>query len=549
MENPILELLEKLSENNQKMTQGLESFSKIDDIAISTAEKEVVWSVDKIRLLKYKRKDQPKVQIPVIVNYALVNRFYMMDLQPDRSLIRKLLELGLEIYLLDTGYPTRSDRYLTMDDHVNYYIDEAVDFVRNTHNMEKINMMGICQGGTFSTIYASLYPQKIQNLITLVTPVEFSIKEGLLFKWARYIDVDKLVDGFGGLVPGPFLDAGFQMLKPMLRVRKQKGLFDVMSDQKKLLNFLRMEKWINDQPDQAGEIYRQFIKDLYQENKLVKGELKIGAHTVDLKNINMPLLNIYAAEDHIVPPSATKPLNDYVSSEDNRLYEFPGGHIGVFTGRRSQAELSPTIAQWLEERDEIISQSNQEAIEQAPSQEQTSSEPIAASQRRTKAPQLKEELPPAEALDDNPEKEETPEIPPTQAKKSEDKAEIPASQVRKEKEEEKPKVPASQKKKEAKLDAKPKSKKEQQLDEVRERAKAFDFSNIGTATEDQKDDLKQINGIGPLSAEKLNAAGVYTFAQIAKLTDTELEALSNVIAYSLARIKSDDWVGQAKGKI
>jgi polyhydroxyalkanoate synthase len=128
-------------------------------------------------------------------------------------------------------------------------------------------------------------------------------------------------------------------------------MLDVMEDKDKLLNFLRMEKWIFDSPGQAGECLRQFVKDCYQGNKLAKGELKIGDHLVDLKNITMPLLNIYASADHLVPPAAIKPLNDLVGSDDKTLYEFQGGHIGVFVGSRSQNELAPAIAKWLTERD------------------------------------------------------------------------------------------------------------------------------------------------------------------------------------------------------
>ena len=96
---------------------------------------------------------------------------------------------------------------------------------------------------------------------------------------------------------------------------------------------------------------RQFIKDCYQQNKLVKGELKLGDRLVDLGNITMPLLNIYASADHLVPPASTKPLNDLVGTEDKTLYEFKGGHIGVFVGGRSQKELAPAISKWLHERD------------------------------------------------------------------------------------------------------------------------------------------------------------------------------------------------------
>jgi polyhydroxyalkanoate synthase len=272
-----------------------------------------------------------------------------MDLQPDRSLIRNLLGLGVDIYLVDWGYPTRPDRYLSLDDYINGYIDDCVEHIRQTTGAAKVNLLGVCQGGTMSTIYSALHPEKVNSLITMVTPIDFNTEDGLLFKWSRDLNVDSIVDSYGGIVPGDFLNFGFDLLKPFGKLRKYNNLGSMLDDKDKLMNFLRMEKWVGDRPDQAGEAYRQFIKDLYQQNKLIKGELVVG-EKVDLKKIDMPLLNIYASDDHMVPPSATKPLNDYVSSKDKQLYEFPGGHIGVFVGGRSQKELGPTIAKWLKDR-------------------------------------------------------------------------------------------------------------------------------------------------------------------------------------------------------
>jgi polyhydroxyalkanoate synthase len=351
MQNPILDLYKQFTTTNEKLAQGARIFGRVGEIAVGTSPKTQVWQMDKVRLFRYDRETPATVKTPVVISYALINRYDMMDLQPDRSLVRKLLGFGLDVYVIDTGYPTRNDRYLTMNDYINGYIDSAIDFVRESHQIDKVNLLGVCQGGTFSVIYTAIHPEKIKNLITLVTPIDFSKEDGLLFKWAKDLDVDAIVAGFGGLIPGTFLDTGFQMLKPMLKVRKQKNLFNMLDDEDKLMNFLRMEKWINDLPDQAGETYRQFIKDLYQQNKLMKGTMQIGEYTVNLKNITMPVLTIYASEDHLVPPSATKPLHEAVGAKDKELYEFPGGHIGVFTGARSQKELSPTIAKWLDERD------------------------------------------------------------------------------------------------------------------------------------------------------------------------------------------------------
>lgn len=356
MNNPFSNIDAKLAmkylgEFNSKLMKGVELLTDIEEIDVGTAAKQLIYEEDKLKLYRYKAETDKACGVPVLVVYALVNRPYMLDIQPDRSFIRNLLKLGLDVYMIDWGYPTQSDRYLSMDDYINGYIDNCVEAVRKSAKSEKVSLMGVCQGGTFSAIYSALHPEKVQNLITLVAPFDFSTNDGLLFNWSKTMDVDALVDAYG-VVPGNILNDGFLMLMPFnLNIKKYIDMLDVMEDKEKLLNFLRMEKWIFDSPGQAGECLRQFVKDCYQSNKLVKGKLILGNKTVDLGKITMPILNIYASADHLVPPAATKPFNDLVGSEDKTLYEFQGGHIGVFVGSRSQKELAPAISKWLIQRD------------------------------------------------------------------------------------------------------------------------------------------------------------------------------------------------------
>lgn len=334
----------------EKMIKGAETLKEINEVDIATTPKTAVYKEDKLVLYHYDRETPPKIKTPTLIIYALVNTYKMLDLQPDRSYIKNLLNGGCDLYLIDWGFPTKADRYLTCDDYIDY-IDHCVNFIRKETGHDKINILSICQGGTLSVIYTALYPEKVKNLIPHVTPIDFSTNDGLLFRWSKDMDFDKLVDGYHGLIPGDFLNIGFEILKPMMKLQKQQTLLNIIDDKEKLLNFLRMEKWINESPDQAGECFRQFMKDLYQQNKLVKGELIIKGRKVNLKNITCPLLNIYATEDHLVPPASTIPLNDLVGSKDKTLYSFKGGHIGVFVGSKSQNELAPAVIEWLKKHD------------------------------------------------------------------------------------------------------------------------------------------------------------------------------------------------------
>jgi polyhydroxyalkanoate synthase len=336
---------------NEKFFRGLENMMGVKDVDIAPTPKEEVISRDRMRLYHYLPTRDDRVRTPLLIVYALVNRQTMMDLQADRSLIMKLLDDGIDTYIIDWGYARPMDRFTTMEDYIDGYINDCVDLIRKKHGVEKINLMGVCQGGTFSAIYAALNPEKIRNLVVMVAPIDFSPNDGLLNIWARTMDADKMVDTLGN-VPGDFMNLGFLMLKPFqLILDKYVGFIDSMDKKPVVENFLRMEKWIFDSPDQAGEAFRKFIRDLYQDNKLVKGELQIGERTVNLRDIKMPVLNIYAEQDHLVPPSMSIPLMDHVASKDKHMLSFPVGHIGMYVSGKSQKKLGPSIAQFLRERD------------------------------------------------------------------------------------------------------------------------------------------------------------------------------------------------------
>lgn len=342
--NP-LGLFEELSATTQKLVKGYETLQNMKAVEVATTPKELVWQKDKVKIYHYVRETPAKCKIPVLVSFAMLNRHDVLDLQPDRSLMKKLLEEGLDIYIMDWGYPTQADKYLTMEDYIDGYMNDAVDFIRRKHNVPKIHKQGICQAGTYSMIYASRYPEKLQSLTTYVAPFDFGDNDNMLFKWAKHLDVDAMVDSVG-TISGEMVDSAFGYLKPSMNISKYIGVMDSLEDEDKLLNFLRMEQWKVDLPAIAGEMYRKYIKDLFQKNLLIKGELYLGGTKVDLKNMTVPYLNIYATSDAIIPNESSKAIMSEIGTKDKEEIPFPGGHIGVFVGNKSQKDLAPAVARW-----------------------------------------------------------------------------------------------------------------------------------------------------------------------------------------------------------
>lgn len=348
-------LTRETEELMQRLRQGLEELARVGDVTLGSAARDAVYTEDKLVMYRYRPLEdvaaRQRIRTPLLICYALVNRPSMMDLQQDRSLIRGLLQRGVDVYLIDWGYPDGADRYRGVADYVLGYLPNCMDFLRQSTGHGRINLLGVCQGGTLSLCYSALHRDRVRNLITMVTPVDFRTPHNLLTKWTEHVDLDALVATTGN-VPGEMLNNVFLALMPFrLMNQKYVDVLDQLHDAGALENFLRMEKWIFDSPDQPGEMFRQFMTWFVKENRLARGTLELDGRRVELRNVTMPVLNIYATQDHLVPPSASEPLQGLAGTRDYSSYAFPGGHIGIYVSGTAQREVPQRIANWLRDRD------------------------------------------------------------------------------------------------------------------------------------------------------------------------------------------------------
>jgi polyhydroxyalkanoate synthase len=142
-----------------KFVKGVEIIMESPDFSVGTTPSEVIYTEDKMKLIHYIPTTLVQHKVPVLMVYALVNRYYILDLQPDKSVIKKLLNDGLDVYVIDWGYPKGSDRYLTLDDYVNGYMGNCIDKIREIHNIDKITLME-CAKEVRSRLCTPLYTQR-----------------------------------------------------------------------------------------------------------------------------------------------------------------------------------------------------------------------------------------------------------------------------------------------------------------------------------------------------------------------------------------------------
>lgn len=316
---------------------------------------EVVYEEDRLKLLHYLPSQKPRYRTPLVFVYALVNRPYILDLKKGRSVVANFVEAGFDTYLVDWGIPTSADQHLTLDDYINGYLVNVLDFLRERTGMPQANILGYCMGGTMSAMLTALHAPRVQNLTLLAAPIDFATNDSLLNVWTRpeNFDVDKFVDAFGNCPP-EFLQVTFQLLRPVGNLlEKPIHFYEHMHEEKFLDDFLTTETWLQDNIPVPGEVYRQFVKYLYQKNLLTQNRMPVGKRMVNLRDIACPVLNIMAEQDDLVPCSQSAPFNDLVGSSDRQTLLLKGsGHIGLAIGGRAQKEIWPPACQWLGRRTE-----------------------------------------------------------------------------------------------------------------------------------------------------------------------------------------------------
>jgi poly[(R)-3-hydroxyalkanoate] polymerase subunit PhaC len=316
--------------------------------------KEVIWTKNKAKLYRYLPTTEKRFPVPILFVYALINRPYVLDLMPGNSLIEYLVQQGFDVYMLDWGTPGDEDANLTFDNYILDYMPRAIKKVLKTSKVDEFTLFGFCMGGTMSAMYASLFPAApLRNLILLTTPIDFSSEiTGLYGLWTseKYFNPGMLADAFGTL-PGELVDTGNRLTRPVTNlIGTYVTMWDRVLQDKPMDTWLAMNKWVNDGVPFPGAAFKQWIREFYQQNRLVKGEIQLRGRKVDLSNITCPVLNIAGTKDHICTVPQAQAAMRLISSTDKEFFVLNAGHIGLVTGSEAKKGLWPKINSWLEVR-------------------------------------------------------------------------------------------------------------------------------------------------------------------------------------------------------
>jgi polyhydroxyalkanoate synthase len=291
-------------------------------------------------LYRFRGPASPRRETILLVP-SLINRWYVLDLRRGASVAEALVGAGFDVFCLDWGEPNDEDRHLSWDDVV-LRLGRMVRRTKLAASAPSVGVLGYCIGGTLSAIHAALEPASVAALVNLAGPIDFA-HAGFLGHMTnpRWFDPEAIASA--GNMTALQMQAGFVALRPTSQIAKFVTLVDRLGDPEKLEAFRALDAWASDNIAFPAAAYVRYIRELYQENRLVRGEHAIRGRRVDLARIDCPLLTVVADKDTICPPEAATALGRMTSSARKETLSIAGGHVGAVVGDKAKTTLYPAL--------------------------------------------------------------------------------------------------------------------------------------------------------------------------------------------------------------
>ncbi len=276
------------------------------------------------------------------------HRSTIADYHKGQSLVETLLDNGVRRVLV-TDWKSAT---LAMKDYdIDTYLAELNVCVDDLGG--RVNLVGLCQGGWMSAMFAARYPNKVASLVLAGAPIDTAAGHGPIRKLVKRLPVsvyEHLVEAGGGLMKGQFMLAGWKNMHPEKQYfDKYVDLYEHIDDPAYLSKQESFARWYENPIDLPGRWYLQAITELFRENRFFKGGFVGLGRTLSLKDITCPVYLLAGEQDDITTPEQVFNADKHLGTPAGRIVKTlaPGGHIGLFMGAHTLKKYWPEIAQWI----------------------------------------------------------------------------------------------------------------------------------------------------------------------------------------------------------
>ena len=341
----------KLFQDNMKFVAEAETITQPPPPQWAT-ENRTVLDMDTMRLRDFSPKAPGVNAVPVVVDAPYAGHSSSIaDYAKGQSLVETLLACGLE-HVLVTDWKTATDEMKNFD--IDKYLAEinvAVDDLGGV-----VNLVGLCQGGWMSAMYAARFPGKVRSLVLAGAPIDTDAGNGPIKEIAHTLPLsfyEEMVDAGGGRMLGTYMLAGWKNMQPTEQyLEKYIDLYEHIEDKSYIKRTEKFERWYENPIDLPGRYYLQAIGELFKENRFAKGQFNALGQTLNLRTINTPLYLLAGDADNITTREQVFNTETLVSTPRDQIVKklAPGGHIGLFMGTNTLTSVWPEIGGWIRQQ-------------------------------------------------------------------------------------------------------------------------------------------------------------------------------------------------------
>jgi polyhydroxyalkanoate synthase len=280
---------------------------------------------------------------PVLIVPSLINRFSILDLEPQHSFIRFLVAQGFRPLVIDWDTPCEDEKNFAVDEYVMQRVVPALK-IASVH--QPAHVVGYCMGGALALAVASLFPQRVRSLVLLAAPWDFHAGYDAMGQNGALLEkkLDVWLKG-NEFLPVEVVQSIFTAFQPLHAFRKFSAFAEYDQESEKAVRFVLTEDWLNDGVPLTIPTARECLGDWSARNVLTTGLWRIGGQIIDPKKVMAPAYVVVPGKDRIVPPQSSMPLAQALPHAVR--HEPMMGHIGIMASPNAAVQVWKPLSGWL----------------------------------------------------------------------------------------------------------------------------------------------------------------------------------------------------------
>jgi polyhydroxyalkanoate synthase len=306
-----------------------------------TTHQPIIWQSGSTVVRDY-NPGKPKAPVVLVVP-SLINRFDILDLEPDHSFLRSLAAAGFRPFVVDWGRPSEDEKDFTLNHYITKKLQPILDELP-----PHVHLIGYCMGGNLALALAQLNQNRFKTLSLLATPWDFHQPNQMInshFQWLAN-NLEKYLS-ISGYLPTDIIQSLFTTLQPFNTLIKFMNFADADTDSDQVRRFVLLEDWLNDGVPLTAPVARECLYDWYGRNTPANGQWTVDGQSINPRHITLPSFVVVPGKDRIVPPESALPLARALLH--STLHEPMTGHIGLMASKEAPHRVWKPLFTWLTE--------------------------------------------------------------------------------------------------------------------------------------------------------------------------------------------------------